>query len=152
MSRRQSGVVLGRIRTLFDEGRIGTMTDEELLEQFTMQRTQAAEAAFAAEIAFEAMVLRHGPMVLAVCRRVLADPHDVEDAFQATFLILARRTGSIRNGKRVGGWLQGGPPGRDPKKSGVGPARAARCRSRTFPGTGPGTNRRARGGANRHSG
>ena len=51
------------------------------------------------------LVLRHGPMVLGVCRRVLRDPHEVEDAFQATFLILARRAGSIRKREVLGGWL-----------------------------------------------
>ena len=59
----------------------------------------------AAEAAFEVLVLRHGPMVLGVCRRVLRDPHEVEDAFQATFLILARRAGSIRKREVLGGWL-----------------------------------------------
>ena len=100
MAARQSGIVLGQIHTLFNEGRIGTLTDAQLLERFAVQRAQAAEASEAAEAAFEAVVLRHGPMVLAVCRRVLRDPHDVEDAFQATFLILASvardRSGSAR--------------------------------------------------------
>ena len=52
-----------------------------------------------------ALVARHGPMVLAVCRGVLRDPHDAEDAFQATFLILARKAGSLRVGDSLGGWL-----------------------------------------------
>ena len=106
MTTRQSGIVLGQIRTLFNEGRIGTMTDEQLLEQFAARRALAAEASEAAECAFEAIVLRHGPMVLAVCRRVLHDTHEVEDAFQATFLILARRAGSIRKRSVLGGWLR----------------------------------------------
>jgi RNA polymerase sigma factor (sigma-70 family) len=106
MESRQSGIVLGRIRTLFDEGRIGTMTDDQLLERFAARRAEAAEATDAAEVAFEVLVLRHGPMVLSVCRRVLRDPHEVEDAFQATFLILARRSGSIRKREVLGGWLR----------------------------------------------
>ncbi len=106
MAARQSGIVLGQIHTLFNEGRIGHLTDAQLLERFAVQRAQAAEASEAAEAAFEAVVLRHGPMVLAVCRRVLRDPHEVEDAFQATFLILARRAGSIRKRKVLGGWLR----------------------------------------------
>ena len=106
METRQSSIILGRIRTLFNEGRIGTLTDEQLLERFAARRAQATEAAEAAEVAFEVLVLRHGPMVLGVCRRVLRDPHDVEDAFQATFLILARRAGSIRKHDALGGWLR----------------------------------------------
>ncbi len=106
MATRQSGIVLGQIRTLFNEGRIGTMTDEQLVEQFAARRAQAAFASEAAECAFEAIVLRHGPMVLSVCRRALRDPHDVDDAFQATFLILARRAGSIRKRSGLGGWLR----------------------------------------------
>ncbi len=57
------------------------------------------------ETAFEALVARHGPMVLATCRAILKHDHDVEDAFQATFLVLARKAGSVRAGDTLGGWL-----------------------------------------------
>ncbi len=70
----------------------------QLLERFAADRDEAA---------FEALVSRHGPMVLGTCRRMLADPHDVEDAFQATFLVLARKAGSIRDADRLGPWLHG---------------------------------------------
>src|SRR5262249_19043614 len=57
------------------------------------------------ELAFEVLVGRHGPMVAATCRAILRSHHDVEDAFQATFLVLARRASSIRAGNALGGWL-----------------------------------------------
>ena len=74
----------------------GGGTDGQLLEAFVSQRDEAA---------FEALLGRHGPMVLAACRRVLQNTHDVEDAFQATFLVLCRKAGSISNRESVGGWL-----------------------------------------------
>jgi RNA polymerase sigma-70 factor (ECF subfamily) len=73
-------------------------SDAQLLDRFVKERQQAA---------FAAILFRHGPMVLGVCRRVLASEQDVEDAFQATFLVLARKSGSIRRGAQVGNWLYG---------------------------------------------
>src|SRR5262249_48231199 len=72
------------------------VSDAELLERFRATRDAAA---------FELLVYRHGPMVWATCRRVLGDVHAAEDAFQATFLALARRAGSIRRNGSVPGWL-----------------------------------------------
>ena len=60
-----------------------------------------------AEAAFEALVARHGPMVISVCRQVLGTSHDAEDAFQATFLILVRPAGAIRSRDSIGSWLYG---------------------------------------------
>ena len=79
--KRNSGVH-NEVRTLFSVGVLTARTDAWLLEQFLSQRGDAAE------MAFEAQVRRHGPMVLRVCRDVLGDPHAVQDAFQATFLVL----------------------------------------------------------------
>src|SRR5262245_13264431 len=59
------------------------------------------------ESAFEALVQRHGPMVLGVCRRLVGNPHDAEDVFQAAFLVLARKASSVRPRERVGNWLHG---------------------------------------------
>ncbi len=59
------------------------------------------------ESAFETIVARHGPMVLGVCRRLLGDRHDADDAFQATFLVLVRKAGQIRDADRLGPWLYG---------------------------------------------
>src|SRR5262249_56360504 len=59
------------------------------------------------EDAFEAIVDLHGPMVLGLCRRMLRDPRDIEDAFQATFLVLARKAPTIRDRDLLSSWLYG---------------------------------------------
>ena len=61
----------------------------------------------AGEAAFAALVARHGPMVLGVCRQLLGDAHHAEDAFQAVFLVLARKARSIRDPDLLGNWLYG---------------------------------------------
>jgi RNA polymerase sigma factor (sigma-70 family) len=73
-------------------------TDAQLLESFVSEQDDAA---------FEALVLRHGPMVLGVCRRILGDNHDAEDAFQAVFLVLVRKADSVVPRAMVGNWLHG---------------------------------------------
>jgi HlyD family secretion protein len=93
--------LLQDVHTLFDSGTATGLSDRQLLERFAAHRDAAAEAAF------EVLVLRHGPMVLRVCRNSLADPHDAQDAFQATFLILVKQRGSIRRLESVGSWLFG---------------------------------------------
>ncbi len=77
------------------------MDDGQLLARFTERRDELAE------IAFAALVRRHGPMVLRVCQQVLGDRHTAEDAFQASFLVLARRAHSIRQPELLGNWLYG---------------------------------------------
>jgi RNA polymerase sigma factor (sigma-70 family) len=72
--------------------------DGDLLECYAAQRDDAA---------FEALVRRHGPMVLGVCRRILRNEADAEDAFQATFLVLVRKAGAIRQRGMVSNWLYG---------------------------------------------
>src|SRR5215510_14271114 len=72
------------------------VSDALLLDRFVAQWDQAA---------FRDLVHRHGPMVLGVCRRILRDPHAAEDAFQATFLLLVRKAGSVRKRGSVGPWL-----------------------------------------------
>jgi HlyD family secretion protein len=93
--------VLRDIETLFDDGAAGNLTDRQLLDRFASRHDAAAEAAF------EVLVRRHGPMVLQVCHNLLHDANDARDAFQATFLVLVRRSGSIQNLDSVGGWLYG---------------------------------------------
>jgi RNA polymerase sigma factor (sigma-70 family) len=88
------------LRTLFTTGATGAGCDAELVERI-------AAGGQAASRAFEAVVERHGPMVWGVCRSILADRHAAEDAFQATFLVLARRAASLRLSSTLGGWLHG---------------------------------------------
>src|SRR5262249_12357746 len=95
------GGMLREIRTLYTLGTMVGRTDAELLERFLARGGGDAEDAFAT------LVARHGPMVLGVCRRMLAASHDAEDAFQATFLVLARRAGTIVHRDRVASWLYG---------------------------------------------
>jgi RNA polymerase sigma factor (sigma-70 family) len=94
----QRGALLRDLGTLFDEGALGGLSDGQLLERFLAAGEEAA---------FRALVERHGPTVWGVCRRVVGDHHDAEDAFQATFLVLARKATSIVRRDRVGSWLYG---------------------------------------------
>src|SRR6185437_2774696 len=80
---------------------VGSLDDGVLLERFISGVEGVAEPAFAA------LVERHGPMVLRVCRQLLGNAHEAEDAFQATFLVLARRAASIRQGRSLSSWLFG---------------------------------------------
>jgi RNA polymerase sigma factor (sigma-70 family) len=97
----QKGAGLRDVRTLFTLGTLRAQTDGELLDLFITRKGEAREMAFAA------LVDRHGPMVLRVCRSILRDEHDAQDAFQATFLVLVDRAGSVRNRSSVGSWLHG---------------------------------------------
>ena len=100
MANRQAGV-LRHIRQLYSLGTLGGTTDARLLAQFLDGRDAGAE------VAFEVLVERHGPMVFDVCRGVLRDEHAAEDAFQATFLVLARKAGSLWVKDSLGSWLHG---------------------------------------------
>src|SRR5258708_5369695 len=74
------------------------LSDRELLERFVEDHDEAA---------FTALIERHGPMVLGVCRRALPSLHDAEDACQATFLVLARKAVSVRKKTSLSSWLHG---------------------------------------------
>ena len=89
------------LRAIIDGGTVAGLTDGQLLERLASH--QSAEA----ELAFTALVTRHGPLVFGVCQSLLRNPHDAEDAFQATFMVLARKAGSIRQPDRLGPWLHG---------------------------------------------
>src|ERR1700722_8079933 len=86
---------LRRVARQREEAQVG---DAELLEQFIAHRDEGA---------FQLLVRRHGPMVLGVCKRVLGNKTDAEDAFQATFLVLVRKATSIIPRTQVGNWLHG---------------------------------------------
>jgi RNA polymerase sigma factor (sigma-70 family) len=87
---------LRQLKSLFGAGTAVGLSDGQLLARYAFSRDEAA---------FEALVARHGPMVLATCRAVLHHEHDVEDAFQATFVVLAQKARSVRAGDALGGWL-----------------------------------------------
>jgi DNA-directed RNA polymerase specialized sigma24 family protein len=87
------GNVIRRVQAISD-----AETDVQLLDRFARNREEPA---------FETIVRRHGPLVLGVCRRVLGRQQDAEDAFQATFLVLARRPGGVRKGESLSSWLYG---------------------------------------------
>src|SRR5258708_7205107 len=98
MAHAQVNPVLHHIRGLVAAHLTQEQADADLLEAFSFRQDEAA---------FTALVRRHGPMVLGVCRQALGHEQDAEDAFQATFLVLARRAASIRKREALGSWLHG---------------------------------------------
>ena len=92
------GALLKQIERLFRIGTVSGLSEDELLERIRARRDESS---------FEALVLRHGPMVWGVCRRLLRNLQDAEDAFQATFLILLSKVGSLRDPSGVSPWLYG---------------------------------------------
>src|SRR5439155_3821738 len=98
MATRPMDVVVQQIRHLAEGGRTSPLTDQQLLERFIARKDESA---------FAALVRRHGPMVLSLCRRVLHHVQDAEDVGQATFLVLARKAAAIRKQESVGSWLYG---------------------------------------------
>jgi RNA polymerase sigma factor (sigma-70 family) len=93
------GAAIRQLDLLLQAGSMAGMSDAELLDRVVSREPGSSSAAF------EALVRRHGPMVLATCRGVLRHEHDAEDAFQTTFLVLTRRAGSLRSGDCLGPWL-----------------------------------------------
>jgi RNA polymerase sigma factor (sigma-70 family) len=98
MASRQLGVVVEQLRRLTEQAQHKHLPDQQLVDLFVRDHSEAA---------FQTLIGRHGPMVLGVCGRVLSQPEDVEDAFQATFLVLVRKAASLRRGGSVRNWLYG---------------------------------------------
>ena len=95
MARESATLVSRHFQTLYARGVVGSLVDSQLLHRFVDGGGLDREDAFAA------LVDRHGPMVLKVCRRMLPTPADAEDAFQAVFLVLARKAGSLREAETL---------------------------------------------------
>ncbi len=102
MARVASGSVVRQLGSLFEGGSMAGLSDRQLLERYIAGGTDPA-----GEAAFAALVGRHGPMVLGVCRQLLGDAQHAEDAFQAVFLVLAQKARSIRDPDLLGNWLYG---------------------------------------------
>src|SRR5262249_13677411 len=100
MSTSTVGLFLRHLALSEEVGRLGTASDHDLLAAYEVEHGQAA---------FTELMRRHGPMVLRTCRRLLGRGPDAEDAFQATFILLARQAGRLGReaaGQRsLGGWL-----------------------------------------------
>ena len=131
MTRMHGGAAIRQIRLLFGEGTLAELSDAEILERYVSRRE---------ELAFEALVQRHGAMVLGVCRGILRDRDDADDAFQAAFLLLAQ--GEIALDRGFAGRLAPSrgepdrPPDagrcRPPPRSRAAGRRAGRCPSATL--------------------
>jgi RNA polymerase sigma factor (sigma-70 family) len=98
MATAASSPILHLIRQMVEDPRVRHLPDPELLQRFAAQHDEAA---------FHGLLRRHGAMVLDVCRTVLGCEADAEDAFQATFLVLARKAASVRKTASLGSWLHG---------------------------------------------
>jgi RNA polymerase sigma factor (sigma-70 family) len=94
----RSEAVVREFQRLLEPGTVAGLTERQVLERFAERGDP---------VAFEAIVTRHGPMVYTVCRQMLRDPNDVDDAFQATFFILIKKAGTLRQPERLGPWLYG---------------------------------------------
>src|SRR5947199_5259240 len=90
--------VVRHLRGVLSAGETARLTETGLWQRYVRERDEAA---------FEALVRRHGPMVLGVCRRILRNEQDAEDAFQATFLVLVRRIAALRSPRTLANWLHG---------------------------------------------
>src|SRR5438067_11990809 len=98
MAQAPGSLFLRQVRKLVAAHESARLSDRQLLEAYLARRDESA---------FAALVQRHGPGVLSLCRSLLHHLQDAEDVFQATFLVLARKAGSIRKRESLGSWLYG---------------------------------------------
>src|SRR5437867_3453503 len=98
MTSEQTNGVLRQVRRVALSQDDRDVTDGQLLQRFLDQRDEAA---------FELLLRRHGPLILGVCRRLLHNDADADDAFQAVFLVLLRKAAGFRTRRTVGDWLYG---------------------------------------------
>lgn len=96
MERGGRATLLRDVRRLFESGTAVGVSDALLLKRFTERRDEAA---------FEALEIRHAPLILGVCRQVLHDSHEVEDVFQATLLVLVRKAHAVKVKDSLASWL-----------------------------------------------
>jgi RNA polymerase sigma factor (sigma-70 family) len=101
MDRNRTQTTWPSLDALLTAGTLGSLPDGELLDRFRSDGDSAGQEAF------RILVERHGAMVLGLCRSLVSDAHEAEDAFQATFLVLVRRAGSIRQRETIAPWLYG---------------------------------------------
>src|SRR5438093_7643143 len=101
MSTVQCGRLVRQLRSVLARQDMAGLTDADLWQRYLRERNEAA---------FETLVRRHGPMVMGVCRRILRNEQDAEDAFQATFLVLVRRAAVRRSPITMANWLHGVAP------------------------------------------
>src|SRR5262245_48955027 len=98
MAKVATSPILQLIRRVVEDPQVRGLPDQELLQRFRSEHDEGA---------FHTLLRRHGAMVLDLCRSVLGDGADAEDAFQASFLVLAQKAGSIRKGGSLASWLHG---------------------------------------------
>ena len=99
MVQSKGGKVAQELEVLWSAGTLTGASDAQLLQRFTLDRDATAE------LAFRELLERHAPMVMGVCRQIVRRPHDADDAFQATFLVLVRKARSIQVRESLGPWL-----------------------------------------------
>ena len=98
MATGQANRIVDQLRWIVHDGGQRTRTDGQLLDGFIGRQDESA---------FAEIVRRHGPMVYGLCKRLLGNVHDAEDAFQATFMVLVRRARAVSPRELVGNWLYG---------------------------------------------